>query len=456
MIKTDNTAHLAFVLDLMASLRESECFRTLAAVACEQLAAYFDCQKVTLGWRHGQYVKVVAFNEPKKFAPEMEAVRILENALEETVGSEQEITVPGEFKLAVHHQKLAEQTGLRFSLSLPLFANQQAVGALLLQRNSRSFTENEMICARLVAENISDRLFLMWQRERFFLWRFGEWLADKMRHSFGLSNPGQTLGALFFCFFALWFFGSELDRKITAPFIVRSEKNVLVSAPMDAYIKKSYVRVGDRVKSGDLLLELDSSELQIRRQELQAELMHRESEKDLARSEGRLGEMSLAQSRMAKTAAALVHIDHKIETARIKADFSGVVTEDFQQEKPAGTAIRKGDVLMRLHDDSAFYIELEIPEKGVMSVKPGVHGQLVFLGQVDAEYDFSIRRIEPAVILKETRTVFLAEAGLPFTNPPAWLLPGMTGTARLNLEKVSPFRFLLADFLDWWRLRFFW
>src|SRR5262245_53435709 len=63
---------LAVAHDLLAELNQQTRFLAAALTFCNGLAARFRCQRVSLGWLQGGYVKLRAISRTERFSPKME------------------------------------------------------------------------------------------------------------------------------------------------------------------------------------------------------------------------------------------------------------------------------------------------------------------------------------------------------------------------------------------------
>ena len=86
--KTD-VIQFSDALDFTVLLNDEKRFIAAAMTFCNELAARFQCQRVSLGWLDGNYVRVKAISHMEKFEKKMDAVQNLEAAMEETLDQDQ-------------------------------------------------------------------------------------------------------------------------------------------------------------------------------------------------------------------------------------------------------------------------------------------------------------------------------------------------------------------------------
>lgn len=211
----------------------------------------------------------------------------------------------------------------------------------------------------------------------------------------------------------------------TVPVIGRvvSDKAGRVAAQGAGAVVRLHVQVGDRVKAGQLLAELDvatkmaearvlesqmvtaradleiaRAELTMRRQELQRQTQLQKSGAfSKSRFETAEQELLKAQSRIHRDEAIIATrrasadvIRLEIERARIKAPFDGVVTDKMTE---AGSYLRIGDPVVKLLSDRQLEIEADVPAARLVGIKPGYRVRAVL--EDDTELSANVRSILP-------------------------------------------------------------
>src|SRR5688500_7532083 len=67
-----NVQKLSTALDLMVSVNAEKRFLATALALCNTLATTFSCQRVSLGWLEGGYIRLRAISRTEKFDPKMQ------------------------------------------------------------------------------------------------------------------------------------------------------------------------------------------------------------------------------------------------------------------------------------------------------------------------------------------------------------------------------------------------
>lgn len=126
--------------------------------------------------------------------------------------------------------------------------------------------------------------------------------------------------------------------------------NALFKAKHTDRVTEVAVRVGDRVRAGDVLLKIYSAEQRVGRDRAQAELEQARADLERAKALHERGGTSDEVLEDARTSVRLEEADLELarillEERTIRAPFDGVVTERFVD---AGTSVETGDLLLRV------------------------------------------------------------------------------------------------------------
>jgi len=148
------------------------------------------------------------------------------------------------------------------------------------------------------------------------------------------------------------------------PGILLPGKTALIKSKRDETIAAVQVAAGERVREGQLLLQLASSEEQVNRDRAQAVLKQAQADLDRIR---RLHAENLAADDVLESAELVLSIGQAdfdlarilLEECDIRAPFTGVVTERYVDP---GTSVEVGDNLLRVTALSPLRFEALLPE----------------------------------------------------------------------------------------------
>jgi hypothetical protein len=117
--------------------------------------------------------------------------------------------------------------------------------------------------------------------------------------------------------------------------------------------------------------------------------------------------------------------------------------------------VKQGDALMRIARIDNLYIEAEIPERDAHEVIGKTEGEIAFVAQPRLKYPIHVTMLEPAAALKDKKNVFLVRCSV-VGKPESWWRPGMTGVAKINIDRRTLLWILTHRTMDFLRLYFWW
>lgn len=272
-----------------------------------------------------------------------------------------------------------------------------------------------------------------------------------------------------------------VDSTVLANGTVESDNLVSVGAQVSGQLKSLKVDLGDTVKAGQLVAEIDSlpqqNTLRTRTAALNAVRAQRQAkEASLALAEltykrqTQMFKEDAASREDAETAEAnlkvlradIASLDAQIEQARIAVDtaqldlgytrinspIDGVVVAIVTREGQTVNANQSAPTIIKVARLDRMTIRVEISEADVIRVKPGQQVTFTILGEPDSQYPAEIKSIEPAPesIAKET-TAATSTTGtstaiyyigiLDVPNPDGKLRIAMTTQVNIILAKAT-------------------
>jgi biotin carboxyl carrier protein len=454
MASEDNRAFTQ-AFDLLTMLDGQDRFEPAVMTLCNELVRQTRCSRVSLGWRTDAYVEVRAISDLLRFERATEAVRKLEAAMEEAFDQDEEIILPEPDDagyVARDHKLFAQGQGVPYVASLPVRLDHRPVGIVTLERTDRPFSSDEITALRVMFDRATRRLDEL-ERHDGSLWRRG--LRGSRAGLARLLGPEHTwwkaLGVALAVAVLVIIFGTWPHR-VEGNFLVRSDTLVNLPAPFEGYLAEVPVRVGDRIKAGDVLIRLDKRELLLEQNSLVAELARYEAERAQAEVERRLADMRSAAAGKEQTQASLDIVRFRLARADITAPTDGVVIEGDLRER-IGTPVKPGDLLMRMTRIESMYVEIEIPERDAHAVLASRGGEIAFATLPDPRYPFEIDRLEPIARVKPEGNVFVIRARITAPAGSAWWRPGMSGVAKVDAGRRSIFWLLTHRLVDFIRLK---
>lgn len=445
------------VLDLMALMNAERRFLAVAMIFCNELASRHKCDRVSLGWlEHNQYVRLQTISHTERFEKKMEAVRALEQTMEESLDQDEIIVwPPGDNPTGVtrDHEKFAESQKVKFICSVPLRLNGEVLAVLMCERNSEPFAEVETRLLSLYGEMAVRRLSELKRADRWF----GARLAVAARETFakviGVEHTwAKVITVLVSVALGVLFFG-KMNYRVESPFILRTDDIAILSAPFDGYIDEVPAQIGDPVNSNDLMLKLDTRDLLLEEAAGMADLERFTREAEKARATNALAEMRIEEAQAEQSQARLGLVRFHLSQAEIRSPFQGVIAEG-DLKKRIGAPVKQGEVLFKVARTDRMYIECEVKENDIHEVRGDATGEIAFASQPKLKFPMKIERIEPVAQTKDQKNVFIVRCRFPDALQP-WWRPGMSGVAKINVGKRTFFWIISHRTIDFLRM-FFW
>jgi len=426
------------LMQLAAALWGHERFLRQAFELCSEMAQQHGCDRVSLGWRDGHYIRLRAISQIEKFDAKSSAVRALEAAMEEAADQAGDLAYPmpeGARQVERAHAAYARLQGTNHLLSVQLRQGEQCCGVLTLERNAGAFSEDERWELAELAQLAVHPMARLHERDRW--WGAFVWRASK-RRALALLGPRQSawkLAAGSAVLLVLLAVFTPWNYRVEAPLNLRSKDLLFMPAPFDGFLQSVHVEVGEAVRAGQVLASLDTRDLTLEASMAAADLTRMAREAEKAQAARQLADMQITLARQQQAAARLALVEHQLGQARVVAPHDGIVVEG-DLKKNLGAPVRKGDLLLKLAQTGDIVVEIAIDESDVHEVKVGSRGEFALVGRPDQRFGMVLERIDPVASLKDGRNVYLARARFDGAAPD-WWRPGMGGTVRIDAGERS-------------------
>jgi macrolide-specific efflux system membrane fusion protein len=272
----------------------------------------------------------------------------------------------------------------------------------------------------------------------------------------------------------------ELEDTVLASGTMLAAREVNVGAQATGQIKRIYVDLGDKVKKGQLIAEIDSTTqtnalrnaeaqialLQAQRRAKQALL--KQAQLNLQRKQaliqqdaGSRADVEDAEASVGTTAADLGALDAQIKQASISLDtarvnlgytrmtspIDGTVIAIVLEEGRTVNAAQSAPTVIKLAKLDQILVRAQISEADVVRVKPGLPAYFTILGDPNHRYETQLRGIEPVPEVDQTdakvttataTTTAIYYNGLfDIPNTDGRLRPLMTAQVNIVLNKVD-------------------
>lgn len=242
--------------------------------------------------------------------------------------------------------------------------------------------------------------------------------------------------------------GNTNNPFITASGKVQATNSAELSTRMMGYVTKTYVKVGDKVRKGQLLISINNTDLQAKKAQVEANIIKAEAgfknaEKNYIRFKNLFAESSVSQKEMddmtanynmAKASLDAVkqmkkEVNAQFVYANIRAPFSGIVTNKFIKK---GDMANPGMPLISVEGKGGFEVVAMVPESEISKIKKGISTDVIIKS---LNKTIQGKVVEVSTSAKNTGGQYLVKIDLNKTN--VNILSGMFTTVQFPVEKTE-------------------
>ncbi len=221
----------------------------------------------------------------------------------------------------------------------------------------------------------------------------------------------------------------DVDETVLATGTLKPARLVAVGAQVSGRVLSVKFKVGDRVKKGDLVAQIDSITQENKLRTAEADLARLRAQRDEKVATLKLYEQNLArqQTMVARNAVSRVDYDTAVANVdmtkaqiaaleaqilsgkvavddaranlgytRISAPIDGTVLAVVTQEGQTVSSIQTAPTIVILGQLDTMTVNAEISEADVVKVRPGQKVQFSIIGAPDRRYDATLESIDPA------------------------------------------------------------
>ncbi|WP_281541999.1 efflux RND transporter periplasmic adaptor subunit [Maribacter aestuarii] len=212
---------------------------------------------------------------------------------------------------------------------------------------------------------------------------------------------------------------------------VKTKQNVLIYPEMAGTLERVYVKEGERVSKGQLLASIDDGGMgsQLAQLKTQAALAKTTFERQKRLWDQKIGseiQYLQAKSNYEATESAVRQAQSQLGKSTIRAPFSGIIDNVIKDQ---GTVVAPGpgSEIFRIVNLSDMYIEVEVPENYLSSVKEGKEA-IVYFPVLGDTVTSKIR--QTGNFINPSNRAFTVEVAVPNKN--GNIKPNLTAKVSLN------------------------
>lgn len=221
----------------------------------------------------------------------------------------------------------------------------------------------------------------------------------------------------------------DLEQSVLADGTLEAKKQVSVGAQVSGQIKAIHVALGQQVKQGDLLVEIDDltqqnslKDAEAQQRNIQAQLESKQAtlrnaqltferqQRILDKGLGSRSDFDSAKATLDETRATIRALDAQLVQAKVAADtarvnlgytritapLSGTVVAIPVEEGQTVNAAQSTPTLLKIAQLETMTIKAQISEADVVKTRAGMPVYFTILGAPQSRFDAQLRAIEPA------------------------------------------------------------
>ena len=327
------------------------------------------------------------------------------------------------------------------------------VGAVTLEfPPTHKLTQQASTGLSVAVDLLAPQLFDRYQNDRWLITKVGLSAEDLGKKIVGpqhtLAKSLVVLGVIAFVFICV--FSPMYHVSTTFQFAATNKRKLMV--PFDGQIKDVFVLPGNKVREGQVLVTMDTSQLQLQLNDIEGKAQKAKVDYRKYLSQGKDAEAEASYDEIQSDNALTQYYREQIDQGVIRAPFDGIVLtgeRDLMDQRNAPKKV--GDELLTIAANNSMRAELSVSDRDIQDLKVGLHGKLATRSLPADRYGFTIDRIVPTPETKDGDNTFTVFAHLDQTSP-SWQ-PGMDGEARIEIRPRPLVWIWTHKFFDYVRLK---
>ncbi len=430
----------------------------LAFAVTNSLKNKYNCDQVTLGQVVGGSVRILSISGLDNIYPKSPGVKHIGQAMEECLDSGEVICCQDEDKWSDEsvatnhrlHKQWHDEVGGAPVASVPLMVGDKCVAVLGMSRAKQlPFSSDELSQINETVAPFAPAMMLVARADRSLprhsidtLKQGTSWLLAPRSYQRKMITAAILAGIAWFCF-------ATIGYQITVPSRIAPTEIRCFAAPFEGAIKACHAQVGDEVTRGQLLYEMDTTDLLLARDKLESELavLRVRVNQALISEDAKSAALDRAEIRVLQ--AQLEITRHNLAAAQVRAPADGAIVSG-ELSKRIGEVVPMGEPLLELVPEGDWSVELLVPEATVDELHAGFQGRFACSARPGEPLECKIARIRPSSEPVDGKNVFIAEASVE-GNPP-WMRAGMEGVAQIDAGRRHVWWVALHRIIDYVRL----
>ncbi|WP_404781447.1 MULTISPECIES: efflux RND transporter periplasmic adaptor subunit [unclassified Brucella] len=260
----------------------------------------------------------------------------------------------------------------------------------------------------------------------------------------------------------------DIENAITAVGTLSALRSVNVGAQVSGQLKSVKVEVGDHVKQGQLIAEIDPSPFEKKVEiagaqldNLKAQLLSKDAQLTLkklnaARQKSLLATLGVSQATVDQANADLLMAEAEVKAlnaqirqqeAQLASDkvdlgytsiyspMEGTVVDEAAKEGETLNAVQSAPTIVTVADLKVMTVEAQVSEADISKLKPGMPVYFTLLGQPDKRFTGTLRQIKPTPATDNNVVLYYALFDVP--NPTGELMIDMSAQVYFVLGEAK-------------------
>ncbi|MDG9792621.1 efflux RND transporter periplasmic adaptor subunit [Brucella anthropi] len=260
----------------------------------------------------------------------------------------------------------------------------------------------------------------------------------------------------------------DIENAITAVGTLSALRSINVGAQVSGQLKSVKVEVGDQVKQGELIAEIDPSPFEKKVEissaqldNLKAQLLSKQAQLTLkkanaARQRSLLATRGVSQSTVDQADADLAMADADVKAlgaqirqqeaqlasdkvdlgyTKIYSPMEGTVVDQAAKEGETLNAVQSAPTIVTVADLKVMTVEAQVSEADIGRLKPGMPVYFTLLGQPEKRFTGTLRQIKPTPATENNVVLYYALFDVP--NPTGELMINMSTQVYFILDEAK-------------------
>lgn len=446
-------------IDLFAKVLSEPRFDAAVMGFITGLATYLGCQRVSFGINKSSSIKVLHFSHSAKITKRMNIIRLLEEGMNEALDQKRVVAYPPLSNsetntVCVAHQQLADKDEIADALlSIPFYDHNNEPYAVVTLERDTPFDEKEASNIESLVSLSSAALYEKKQNDRWIGFKVASSFKEQFSRLFGEGYFGRKLILILLVITFIVMMTATGAYRLTAKAIILATEERSIVSPFDGYIDTADYRIGDKVKKGDILVQLDDKDYRLDKIRIASQVAQLKKQKERSIARRNKASINIFDSQIEESVINQKLAQMKLDRSTIKSPMDGIIVSGDLSQR-LGDSVDKGEVLFDIVPVGDYKLSLNIPENRVKDIRIGLSGDLYLPALAKQKFPFKIVKILPNIVTEGEVAHFIAEA--QFTDHVDDLLLGMKGVGKIEIDNrllISIWTREIRDLVRiyWWR-----